>query len=32
MDRYTDKLEEMVAFRTQELTELNQRKDSFLAV
>ena len=32
MDRYTDNLEAMVAFRTQELTELNQRKDSFLAV
>lgn len=30
--RYTDNLEAMVAFRTQELTELNQRKDSFLAV
>ena len=32
MAQYTDNLEATVAFRTQELTELNQRKDSFLAV
>ena len=32
MERYTENLEAIVAERTQALTELNQRKDNFLAV
>jgi signal transduction histidine kinase len=32
MERYTENLEQAVTARTQDLTELNQRKDNFLAV